>query len=404
MDPLSGVASVVAVLQFASSVLSTFYFYQERVRHAKKDILYLAAELESLRDFLKSLKTITDDEDAGSKHLETVTCLTRDALQQCLEKLTVLDEKLTPRHGWKVVGQGLSWPLKADDVNKIHDDLERFKSTLLLALGTDSAKVLLSVRNQTNDLTVNLGKLTSGFDNFQRSPLNCKILKWISATDPPENQVRASKLRHSTTGEWLLHSTDFLNWRDVGETLLWLHGSSGCGKTVLCSTIVENVLEYCRSNPGVHGAYYYLDFTNAEKRKPANLVRSLVAQFADVCDTAWEPLEALYTNLKTSQCFIIVDALDEFNDTEDLIKTLKRIVESKRERSHVLVTSQSQRSIGIELEKFVITDVVLYGDAVDEDIELYIREKVRADSILGRRPPHVQWNIEDALTKGANGM
>ncbi|MCJ1384783.1 hypothetical protein MMC17_007901 [Xylographa soralifera] len=134
--PFERAASVIAVLQIASSVLAACYRYQDSARHAKSDISRLVDELESFRDILKNVKKITDEEESGGKRLETVQESTRKTLDQCHKELAELDEKLAPKDGWRAIGQKLSWPLKADEVLKIHGDLERFKSTLSLALTT----------------------------------------------------------------------------------------------------------------------------------------------------------------------------------------------------------------------------------------------------------------------------
>ncbi|MCJ1404118.1 hypothetical protein MMC11_007343 [Xylographa trunciseda] len=418
MDPLSGTASVIAVLQLASSVLSACYRYQDKVRHAKKDILYLADELESLRNVLKSLKKIEDDEDEGSKHRETVKASTAKTLDQCYRKLAVLDEKLSLKDGLRGIGQILNWPLKADDVSKIHGDLERFKGTLTLALATDLTTTVSSIDD-------NLGILSNDVHHFQTTVLIEEALKQISTTDPSENHVRASNLRHPTTGEWLLHRDDYLRWKLEDKSFWWLHGTSGCGKTVLCSTIIENLMQHCKPHFGALIGYYYFDFTDTEKQKPENMLSSLVAQFVRCCQapstalaflgekagnrsrrpTSSEIMNTLKHLINSCQdSYIIIDALDECIDIEALFRYVEIIAGWESQGLHILVTSQSQQKINTGLARFVTFNIALQGNEVDEDIRLYISEKVRTDPQLGQRHVDIQRRIEDVLMEGANGM
>lgn len=54
---------------------------------------------------------------------------------------------------------------------------------------------------------------------------------------------------------------------------MWLYGKAGCGKTVLASTIIEEILA-CPSD-AVAVAYFYFDFNNAEKQNSDKMICSI---------------------------------------------------------------------------------------------------------------------------------
>ena len=56
---------------------------------------------------------------------------------------------------------------------------------------------------------------------------------WISPVDPRENYLTAKKLQQKGTGKWFTGSKDFKRWKEADDSILWLYGSAGSGKTIL---------------------------------------------------------------------------------------------------------------------------------------------------------------------------
>jgi hypothetical protein len=69
-----------------------------------------------------------------------------------------------------------------------------------------------------------------------------------------------------------------------------LHGIPGCGKTILSSTRLENVFQYCADDPGRVVSYFYFDFNDAEKHSPELMVRSLICQLSAMCQDTYMSL------------------------------------------------------------------------------------------------------------------
>lgn len=57
-----------------------------------------------------------------------------------------------------------------------------------------------------------------------------------------------------------------------------MHGIPSCGKTVLSSTVIQNIYKYCESRTGSIVLYCYFDFNDIEKQKHGKMIRSLVTQ------------------------------------------------------------------------------------------------------------------------------
>jgi hypothetical protein len=78
----------------------------------------------------------------------------------------------------------------------------------------------------------------------ERSKL-AKAHEWLSAAEPSSNYQQALKLRQHNTGLWLLKSGQYQAWKTDPASFLWIHGIPGSGKTILSSTILEEVLRPC---------------------------------------------------------------------------------------------------------------------------------------------------------------
>jgi hypothetical protein len=258
-----------------------------------------------------------------------------------------------------------------------------------------------------------------------------KIRDWLSAPDPSTNYQEALKQRQNETGLWFIESNQYLEWKNGVCSSLWLHGIPGCGKTILSSTILQNVLEHCKSDPGKVVAYFFFDFNDTRKQSSELMVRSLVCQLSQQCVKIPKSLDTLISSCGNGQqqpplhallevlqqmisevpnTYIVLDALDECppGGRTELINILEIISAWKLQNLHILMTSRRERDIESSLETFIREQdfVSLQSKLVDRDIHKYVRHRLSADKQLikwGNDPARRQ-DIEEALMKGAQGM
>jgi predicted ATPase len=67
------------------------------------------------------------------------------------------------------------------------------------------------------------------------------IERWLDPPSPWPNINKARELRYAGTGQWLLDSLEFGEWKAGTRQHLWLHGNPGCGKTVLSTTVLDHL-------------------------------------------------------------------------------------------------------------------------------------------------------------------
>ena len=251
------------------------------------------------------------------------------------------------------------------------------------------------------------------------------ILQWLSAPDPSSNYNAACKKRLLHTGDWLLNSSSYFQWKANPRSFLWLHGIPGCGKTVLSSTVIHDLMQNRGDMMEFAIAYFYFDFQSHEKQSSENLWLSLVRQLSCHNPAIFSLLRDLYDRCSQGQqrpthddlmatlhnmvqdapeAYIIIDALDECIHRDDLLEGLEEMYSWELENLHLLVASRKEIDIEDSLSTLVTSQIALQDAEANEDIDSYIRGRLKTDTKLTKWSAEVRKEIELALTEGANGM
>ena len=270
------------------------------------------------------------------------------------------------------------------------------------------------------------------------------------------------KERQENTGRWFIDGDEFIQWKSTIDTFgfFWLRGGSkllvsilsnqilreflvGMGKSVLwyerlsqstldvfsqriqSSAIIENLASLCSQDPSMAIAYFYFDFRNPRKLHVIDLLKSLVSQLSDCSTDALCILQSLYSKHQDGRTqpssdvisdvlqdilrvgkrmFIIVDAVDECVEREELLLWLEKVTASVQPNVRVFCTSRSERELEESLDSLATTIVDFDKNLVDGDIQVYLTNQLRSDKRLSKWQPEVQKEIEDKLIAGAHGM
>ncbi|KAF2628860.1 hypothetical protein BU25DRAFT_390834 [Macroventuria anomochaeta] len=256
-----------------------------------------------------------------------------------------------------------------------------------------------------------------------------KICNWLSAPDPSTNYHKAHRQRQAETGIWLLESAKYKEWKESAASRLWLYGIPGCGKTILSSTIIEDLLQHCHDDTSMVTAFFYFDFNNIQKQDPELMIRSLLCQLLQHSVTFLRGLDALFSSCKNGQrqlslhallevtqqvmqqfthVYIVLDALDECTQRPGLMDVLETVSGWQLDNLHLLMTSRKERDIESSLQSYVEEEdtVCLQRDVVDEDIRRYVQQRLSDDKDLAKwnRDAAIRQEIEAALMDGARGM
>lgn len=258
-----------------------------------------------------------------------------------------------------------------------------------------------------------------------------EIIEWLFRSDPLTNFRRASGKRQRGTGQWLLDSAEFQSWNESSNCFLWLYGRPGCGKTILSSTIIKDLVWRSKTSSNYTVLYYYFDFNDASKRSLENLMRSIVIQLGEKNDCARQKLAEMYEakggsftpsvdwlvdtfhqmTCVSNDVKIVLDALDEVEKEErrDLMKWVKKTVRMPSGNTCIIATSRRELDIEKGLRDGKTITVDLYREAVNDDIKAFVHSSIRdsercPDLERWRLHPNVQKEIETALAEKADGM
>ncbi|KAH9015338.1 hypothetical protein EDB85DRAFT_1875891 [Lactarius pseudohatsudake] len=258
---------------------------------------------------------------------------------------------------------------------------------------------------------------------------------WLSPTDPSTNHNIARKAQHKGTAVWFFQGNIFIEWKANGS-LLWIHGKPGSGKSVICSSVIQDIMTVCEAGSAIM-AYFYFDFRDLKKQSCHDLLLSLVFQLStrsspccDILhrvykthedgtrqpsdDTLKESLKEMLRLLGHGPTFVVLDALDECPDSpgipsprQEVLQLVKELVDLDLQGLHICATSRPETDIRAVLDSLASRSVSLHNQTGQQtDIADYVRNTVNSSPSTAMR----RWRADDrnlvimTLTERADGM
>lgn len=462
MNPLSVTASVIACYQLASKVAYQCLRYVRGVRQADKNNDLVIAQIRIFQLSLHHLQEVIVNEavnssgDSRLNFLSEIMDSNSASLLLCSKELENIQVKLVKAQSGgnlRQVFYKLSWPLKQEEVDRAVSTLNSFGAAVDRGLAIDSNEVLRGIDSTTREISSTTRQMLNSTESAEaqqkqreklrkdeeerqkREKIREQILDWLAHPDPSEIHNIASRARKSPkTGRWFLDGAAFQVFRETPQSFLWLHGDSGCGKSILCSAVIDE-LRANRSEqpPSLRLAYWYFSVNAANRRSLQNLVRALFTQLcppseapptlfrlwdangqgreapqiSDSIQILVQMLGEISVDGARPPIFIVIDALDESNEYErdEILDMLRRIM-LLNINIHLLVTSRSN-TVGVEqgLQDVVKPlSVPIKRQQTNEDILIHITERLQNDEDLNKWPLTLQKDIQEALVAGAAGM
>ncbi|KAF2267556.1 hypothetical protein CC78DRAFT_456743 [Lojkania enalia] len=250
--------------------------------------------------------------------------------------------------------------------------------------------------------------------------------QWLAPADPELNHELACKAHHPGTCSWILGMPEFTEWTKNRNDILWVHAIPGAGKTVLSASIIECIRTTLSTNEGL--AYYYFDYKHRDQQSIRALFASLVASlilkypkfYASVesklnraRSAGRSPATGLLRNLLLDAIahfetlYIVIDALDECEDREELFQQLFNLPSSTQGNLRIFATSRNNPDIREGFNDVPHLAIEMREAVVQEDIRVFVRAEV-ADIIKRQkikiRNEELKDEIINALSEKADGM
>lgn len=444
MDPVTILCSVITIYQLTCKTGELAFEYTQSVRNANTESEHVIDEIVNFQRSIRALKRMLTDEEAnvGGNRLENLKELIEGehaGLKMCEAELRNVQRKLESgrsKDGFKSVLHRLSWPLKEEETRKLTNRLRVIAGSIDRALTMDNTRMIRETQSTTRQIATSLLNADTKNEERQKTEdqkeTRKKIMKWLHHPDPAENHNVACHARNKTVkaGRWLLDGDAFKKFRETPRSLLFLHGDSGCGKTVLCSAIIEELRAL--SSPDTQAVAFWYYYKNDKQRTSLdNLVRALISQIIPPSSPVppalvdfWrlkgretpktsdliQMLQNMLIERANRDKYIILDALDESDeaDREELMEMIRNLLSLENVGVRILVTSRTNT---VHLEKDLREEeltrfykIPIERRNVQVDILAHVTERLQNDKILKAWPEIERDNAKSALVKKAAGM
>lgn len=255
--------------------------------------------------------------------------------------------------------------------------------------------------------------------NAQDSKIH-DICDWLVDTNPSTLYNTSRDQYTPGTGNWVLRSTEWSNWTSGKFRSLWFHGIPGAGKTVLAGYLIREIHKIYGNEDRVTSVYYYCyhahnqdelvpmlkwvisQLSRTSKFVAPGLLRTYEQRHQPSVEDLLECLEDCLKHFNA--VYLVIDALDESHERQNILGILKVLVDKAGfEKIRLLTTSREYFDIQETLSK-ISTEIPMSNPLVEEDIRTHVSYKLRTEPRFQKWSIELLGEVEEALTKGAQGM
>jgi ankyrin repeat protein len=206
-----------------------------------------------------------------------------------------------------------------------------------------------------------------------------EILSWLSQVPYSRHFTSHRDARLPGTGKWLVQHLDFCDWEAISScSTLLLHGIAGCGKTSLCTAVIEKYIDDVAKTPTMAPlAYFYCNASDPEPERQSveGVLRSLARQLTvsalpprqihDAVITLHQHslqqaksdgfelakvdisgcIELILAALADNPATLVIDALDEVREPKQLVDALEAIISRSGNVVKVFMTTRDDPGI-----------------------------------------------------------
>ncbi|CAM1511169.1 Fc.00g086820.m01.CDS01 [Cosmosporella sp. VM-42] len=422
---MAEVLTAVEVALAITEVVKLLYGYISCVKDAKEDIQKLTQELFALKGALEhfDLDRRTEIDKNMQGQVDGMLEMTQDTLSSIQSRLR------QPKSTMGKIARSLSWPFKSGEIAKHLDSIERAKTWFIMVILKDSSTTTIAIYNEMKKLVEVLHEDIINKQTTKMMRETSEMLTWLAPVNAEEMLKKATKNKIPGTGRWFLDHA-FSSWlepKDVKQPFMWINGKSGSGKTVLFSTIVDELQSLCSTALSTSAfGYHCCSLDDASSQQISNIFGSAFAQVGAArpeilhhiapykrSDTSLglvrqnnltiQQIHEIIAHILQSydRLYILVDALNETPHQQELVQALVELCET-HEKLRVLVTCTREpflltTSPLIKLRKMRVR-------AVDLDIEAYVLHRLESEACFRALSLKMQGEIQQKIVSEADGM
>jgi hypothetical protein len=430
-DPFSIGAGIVGVIGLAIQITQVVVQFGLDWKDAPHDVKSFLAELQTLNTVLSVTNTniiLNPDFAEAFQNRPSIllsqlgpnapsTTDTKLMLQICEKELKDLLKELEKRaKGHRVGWERLKGAFLAKNTRESVENFHRQCQALNNMVSIDAAVLGVTAYKEVKETRKEQQK-------WHQAETDKDLRSWFTPIDYGAQQSDFLSRRQEGTGQWLLDSQEFQDWRDGDRKALFCPGIPGAGKTILTSIVVEHLWAKFQNDASIGIAYLYCNFRRQHEQKPVDLLSSLLKQLIQERSSVPEKVKSLYERHKDkrtrpsfdeiskalqsvvtdySRTFIIIDALDECQVSDGGRRELLSNISSLQANTGVnlFATSRFIPEIVNEFGKSITIEI----RASDDDVQRYL------DGRMSRLRPFVSRNIslrgeiKTEITNAVDGM
>ncbi|KAJ5372564.1 NACHT nucleoside triphosphatase [Penicillium concentricum] len=418
-DPLSVISFGIQVTQ---SLVEFYSAYKDQDNALAKIIVNLENLLGILQSIDGAVQNRQSQTDTLLQEIDKAAAGCREIIEELWDECQKFqkDSSLSLKGRIQVAGRRVTYPFRTSTLQKLEEDIAEIRENLSLALN------VLQLRNQTG-LEDGISELKIIVQQTNTIQISAMIRDWLKAPDATIDHNVACEKRHTSTGLWLINGQKFRTWLSEPNSLLWINGFAGCGKSVICSTAIEAVRHTFRDSQqsSIGIGFFYFSFNDETKTDCSGMLRALLLQLSAQLEGGEKDLQKLHglyksgappvkvlldslrqTICKFSSTYILLDALDESprdDKREYVLDAIEKIRQWDLPTLHLLVTSRNEIDIRNSLETPSCQDIPMRNPETDMDIQNFISYQLSNDPKLQRwKSRHDE--IQEKLINKAEGV
>lgn len=131
------------------------------------------------------------------------------------------------------------------------------------------------------------------------------LASWLVGANTIDTYQKAVNICQPGTGTWILSREAYCNWAacrtfttEMKPQLLWIQGPPGCGKTILCAQVVEN-LKSSLLGDSTYLAIFFCSSEQKDRRNTIVVLRSWIEQLAQVDEQVLKVVYEVYSSRTT---------------------------------------------------------------------------------------------------------
>lgn len=232
-----------------------------------------------------------------------------------------------------------------------------------------------------------------------------------------EAHQRKLQARVPNTCEWILSHPVFVQWdtsesEDATDRFLFISGKSGCGKSILASSVTEALkqqgkqtmyfyfsgLERSQQDADSLVRWFLLDALRLTSNEAVqNTIKSLFSKGDPTSLDLWGAFGTIMAESETST-YLVVDGIDECQDLIEGLFARLRVVVCSSVRLKIALLGRSHVFEGQTSTHWIHVT----NDLLQVDLKAFITTETQKNELL--KQPNVQKMVIDGLLEKADGM